>query len=94
MNEEINQRLKAQVDEIAGQIETIEKLLNADCACLDVLARIAEIRTALGALINEMLTEYVKSCLSESDDGTAGVTGKSKAQRLAEVQAVLQGLLR
>lgn len=91
MNSELNQTLKAQVDAIAGQVEEMDKLMESDCACMEILARIADVRAALGALSIDMLTGYVKLCLTEA--GELGTAQAEKQQRLAEVQTALRRLL-
>jgi DNA-binding FrmR family transcriptional regulator len=91
MNSELDQTLKAQVDTIAGQVEEIENLMESDCACMEILARIADVRAALGTLSIDMLTGYVKSCLAEASE--PGTAQSEKQRRLAEVQAALHRLL-
>ena len=93
MKDEVQKKLKAQMDGIAVQIEDMEQLLNGDCVCMEILARIAQIRAALNALSVEMLTEYVKSCLAVQE-ASADTSPLENQRRLAEVQAALHRLIR
>lgn len=50
----------ARVRRIRGQVEAIEKALNADQECADVLQLIAATRGAINGLMNEVVEGHIR----------------------------------
>jgi DNA-binding FrmR family transcriptional regulator len=51
--------LLARVRRIRGQVEAIEKALNADQECADVLQLIAAVRGAINGLMNQVVEGHI-----------------------------------
>src|SRR4051794_4710776 len=49
---------------IEGQVRGIERMVEDDRYCIDILTQIAAVNTALDALAFKMLEEHVRHCVS------------------------------
>jgi DNA-binding FrmR family transcriptional regulator len=60
---------------IEGQVRGIEKMVEDDRYCIDILTQIAAVNTALESLAFRILDEHVRHCvagaLASGDDGDA-----------------------
>ncbi|WP_037317791.1 metal/formaldehyde-sensitive transcriptional repressor [Ruegeria halocynthiae] len=54
-------KLIARLRRIKGQVEGVERALESDADCSEVLRQIASIRGAMAGLTNEMLEEHLRS---------------------------------
>jgi CsoR family transcriptional regulator, copper-sensing transcriptional repressor len=79
--------LKRRLHRIEGQVRGIERMVDEDRYCIDILTQIAAVRTALESLGLEVLEDHVNHCvhdaLASGDEQT--VTEKS-AELLAAVE--------
>jgi DNA-binding FrmR family transcriptional regulator len=91
-----SKKIKTRVNRIAGQVAGIQRMVEEDRYCVDVLNQIAAVRSALDALGIELLTRHLESCVL----GHGGEHEHSKAkpmtkeQLVAEVQTVLSRFLK
>ncbi|MFT3718217.1 metal/formaldehyde-sensitive transcriptional repressor [Pseudorhodoferax sp.] len=53
-------KLIARVRRIRGQLEGIERALEADAACVEVLRQIASVRGAVGGLTAEVMEDHLR----------------------------------
>jgi CsoR family transcriptional regulator, copper-sensing transcriptional repressor len=79
--------LKKRLHRIEGQVRGLERMVDDDRYCIDILTQVAAVRTALESLSLEVLEDHVNHCVH--DALTAGdekvATTKSK-ELLAAVQ--------
>jgi CsoR family transcriptional regulator, copper-sensing transcriptional repressor len=79
--------LKKRLHRIEGQVRGVERMVDEDRYCIDILTQIAAVRTALESLGLEVLEDHVNHCvhdaLASGDERTA--TEKS-AELLAAVE--------
>ena len=61
-------KLLNRVRRIAGQIRAVDRALEAEAGCAEVLHRIAAARGALNALMSEVLERYVTDHVLAADD--------------------------
>jgi DNA-binding FrmR family transcriptional regulator len=54
-------RLLARVRRIRGQVEALERALEAEKGCTEVLQQIAAVRGATNSLMSEVIEEHVRS---------------------------------
>ncbi|PJI96040.1 DNA-binding FrmR family transcriptional regulator [Acidovorax sp. 69] len=52
-------KLLARVRRIRGQVEALERALDAEKGCADILHQIAAVRGAMGGLMTEVLEQHV-----------------------------------
>ena len=53
-------KLLARVRRIRGQVEAIERALEAEVGCADVLQVIASVRGAMNGLMAEVMEDYIR----------------------------------
>lgn len=96
MADDASRKIKLRVNRIAGQVAGIQRMVEDDRYCVDVLNQIAAVRSALDALGIELLTKHLESCVLGHGTGTEHDDAKpmTREQLLAEVQAVLSRFLK
>lgn len=57
---------------IEGQVRGVKKMVENDAYCTDVLLQVAAIRSALQSFQSELLSEHIKTCVT--NDIKAGKT--------------------
>ena len=96
MENKVRQKVRGRVKRIAGQIAGVQRMIEEDRYCVDVLNQISAVRSALDALGLELLTNHLKTCVLGRDEGSAHPKTKPmKPEALvAEVHNVLARFLR
>jgi DNA-binding FrmR family transcriptional regulator len=96
MDADVRKKLKSRVNRVAGQVAGVQRMIDEDRYCVDVLHQIAAIRSALDSLGVELLTRHLESCVVGHGTGTEHHCAKplTKEQLLAEVQAALTQFLK
>ena len=89
-------KLKQRLNRIAGQVAGIQRMVDEDRYCVDILTQIAATRSALDSLGVELLTEHVSSCVighgTESEHECA--KPMTQEQLVEEVKTVLGRFLK
>jgi DNA-binding FrmR family transcriptional regulator len=96
MNAGERKRLRTRVNRIAGQVAGIQRMLDEDRYCVDVLHQIAAARSALDGLGVELLTRHLESCVVGHGTGSEHECARPPTtdQLLAEVRAALTQFLK
>lgn len=63
MKNESKSKVKARANRIAGQIGGIQRMIDEDKYCVDILNQISAVRSALDALGIELLTDHLETCV-------------------------------
>jgi DNA-binding FrmR family transcriptional regulator len=72
---------------IEGQVRGIERMIEEDRYCIDVLTQIAAVKTALEGVATKVLEDHVTHCVAEAlASGDAAVAGEKSEELLAAVQ--------
>lgn len=58
-------KLLGRVRRIRGQIEALERALDAEKDCAEVLHQIAAVRGAIGGLMTEVLEEHIRTHIAD-----------------------------
>ena len=66
---EVKKDAARRINRIAGQISGIQKMLDEDRYCVDVLNQIAAVRSALDQLGVQLLTGHLESCVLNAEEG-------------------------
>lgn len=89
-------KLKQRLNRIAGQVAGIQRMVDEDRYCVDILTQIAAVRSALDSVGVELLTEHVSSCVighgTESEHECA--KPMTQEQLVEEVKTVLGRFLK
>jgi DNA-binding FrmR family transcriptional regulator len=91
MNAETQTRLQARMKRISGQVAGVQRMLDEDRYCVDILNQISAVRSALDALGVELLTDHVECCVV--GHGTAKQHARAKPMKPAELLIELRTAL-
>jgi FrmR/RcnR family transcriptional regulator, repressor of rcnA expression len=82
-------KLLARVRRIRGQVEAIERALEAEVGCADVLQVIASVRGAVNGLMAEVIEDHVRCHV-----GAPSLAAKERAEATDELIDVVRAYLR
>lgn len=71
-----NAELLARLRKIEGQVRGVQRMLEDDRYCVDILVQLAAIRSAVGAVGHSLLETHVRGCVAgalRSGDGEGAV---------------------
>jgi DNA-binding FrmR family transcriptional regulator len=72
---------------IEGQVRGIERMVEEDRYCIDVITQISAVTTALESLAFEILDDHVSHCVAGAlESGDAGVAAEKREELLAAVR--------
>lgn len=80
-----NADLLARVRRIGGQVGAVERALQSDAKCADVLHLVAAVRGAVNGLLDEIIAEHLEAHVSR-----AGLSDEERAQGADELLAVIR----
>ena len=84
------QKLLARVRRMKGQIEAIERALDSEAGCGQVLHLIAGVRGAMAGLMAEVVEEHVRSHLVDPDAHPGALQEDAVEQLLDVVRSYLK----
>lgn len=96
MERQGNRPIKARVNRIAGQVAGIQRMLEEDRYCVDVLNQIAAVRSALDALGIAVLSKHLETCILGHGQESSHPAAEPMSQEdlLRELQTVLTRFLK
>src|SRR5579875_2681228 len=71
-----NGALLARLKKIEGQVRGVQRMVEEDRYCVDILVQLAAIRSAVGAVGRSLLETHVRGCVADalkSGDGEGAV---------------------
>ncbi len=74
--------LKKRLHRIEGQVRGIERMVDEDRYCIDILTQIGAVRTALESLSLQVLEGHVTHCVREALASGDEQTAKEKSDEL------------
>jgi CsoR family transcriptional regulator, copper-sensing transcriptional repressor len=79
--------LVTRLHRIEGQVRGIERMVEDDRYCIDVLTQVGAVKTALESLAFELLTDHVNHCVAGAlESGDAAAASDKSRELLAAVQ--------
>jgi len=76
--------LKARLRKIVGQLNGVEKMLESDRDCAEVLAQLVSARRAIKSLSEKLINTHLHHCIEHATDPASG------EKRLTELLTVLE----
>lgn len=73
---ENKESLTKRLNRIEGQVRGINKMVQTDKYCIDILTQISAIQSALDKVGLELLAEHTRHCLGKDDVGPKGNDAK------------------
>ena len=85
---------QARLRRIEGQVRGLQRMVDEDTYCIDVLTQIASVTKALQGVGMGLLDEHIRHCVKEAAaaDGEAGAEGFDK--KVEEVMSAVSRMLR
>ena len=83
--------LTKRLHRIEGQVRGIERMVEDDRYCIDILTQISAVNTALESLAFKLLDDHVNHCVA---DALASGDAKAAAQKSEELLAAVQRFAR
>jgi DNA-binding FrmR family transcriptional regulator len=77
--------LIARVRRISGQVGAIERAIQSDAGCAEILHLVAAVRGAVNGLLDEVIAEHLEAHVSR-----AGLGDEERAQGADELLAVIR----
>ena len=74
--------LKKRLHRIEGQVRGIERMVDDDRYCIEILTQVAAVRTALESLGLEVLEDHVNHCVHDALSAGDAQTATEKSQEL------------
>jgi DNA-binding FrmR family transcriptional regulator len=72
---------------IEGQVRGVQRMVDEDAYCVDVLTQVAAVQTALEQVAVQVLDAHVRHCVA---DAVAGPDGADAEARLDELMAAVR----
>ena len=71
MSQETKENVEARLKRVAGQVSGIQRMVQGDRYCVDVLMQISAVRAALAKVSKLLLESHIQTCVTgafENDD--------------------------
>ena len=85
MKADVRDEVKKRLKRVAGQIAGIERMVDEDRYCVDVLLQVAAVRAALDGLGKVILRSHVETCVS---DALVSGRAKERNEKIEEIMDV------
>ena len=87
-SEEEHKKLMNRLKRIEGQVRGVEKMLDENAYCPDIMVQISAINNALNSFNKELLASHMKSCVVEDIEAGKG------DETIDELAALLQKVMK
>ncbi|BDI28567.1 transcriptional regulator [Capsulimonas corticalis] len=96
MQQEARQKIQNRLKRISGQVAGVQRMVEEDRYCVDILTQVAAIRSALDAVGVAMLTSHLETCVLGHGAKTEHECAKQMTQTelLEEVRVSLERFLK
>jgi DNA-binding FrmR family transcriptional regulator len=96
MQADTREKLRNRLNRIAGQVAGLQKMVEDDRYCVDVLTQLAAVRSALDALGLELLTDHVEHCVAGHAEGNSQARAKTrtKDELVSEIRETIHRFLK
>ena len=84
------QKLLARVRRIRGQVEAVERALDAETGCEQVMHLLASTRAAMSGLMAEVIEDHVRTHLVDPETHPNALNNEAVEQLLAVVRTYLK----
>lgn len=85
MTHDTRDRVRKRIRRIAGQIAGIERMVEEDRYCVEILLQVAAVRAALDGMGKLLLSSHVETCVA--DAFTSG-RPKDRKEKVAELMTI------
>ena len=83
LNEEAKAKARGRLRRIEGQVQGLQRMIDADAYCVDVLLQISAVQGALEQVQKLLLGRHIESCVADA------LRSGSKSERQQKVEELL-----
>ena len=94
MTETVSTDARKRLARIAGQVNGIQKMVDEERYCVDILTQVSALRSALDQFGLLMLTTHLEECVYGHGDGHSDCNARTPEERLAEIRVTLNRFLK
>jgi DNA-binding FrmR family transcriptional regulator len=94
MQDQSREKIKRRVNRVAGQISGIQRMIDEERYCVDILSQIAAVRSALDALGLELLTSHLRTCVVGEGSKHPKAKPMQQGELIDELDRVLSRFLK
>ena len=87
MDDALRTKLDGRLKRIAGQVAGIQRMVQEDRYCVDILLQIAAVRAALDQAGKQLLGAHVETCVRDAIERGGPRERKAKVEELLDVFA-------
>lgn len=87
MKPELREKVEQRLRRIAGQVAGIQRMVEEDRYCVDVLLQVAAVRAALDGVGKLVLANHVETCVADAFASGSARERRRKMDELLEVFA-------
>ena len=93
---EQREQLRKRLNRVAGQVAGLQKMVDDDRYCVDILTQLAAVRSALDAVGVQLLTDHMQHCIADHSGKHSHAETKFKTQEelMAEMKLTLERFLK
>lgn len=81
MKSDKRDKITNRLNRIAGQVAGLQKMVQDDRYCVDILTQLAAVRSALDALGVELLSNHIEHCVADHGSANAHEETKQRSQQ-------------
>jgi CsoR family transcriptional regulator, copper-sensing transcriptional repressor len=85
VNEETKAKARGRLRRIEGQVQGLQRMLDNDAYCVDILLQISAVQGALEQVQKLLLGRHIESCVSEALRSGSKTDRQQKIDELLEV---------
>jgi len=84
LNDEAKAKTRARLRRIEGQVQGLQRMLDNDAYCVDILLQISAVQGALDQVQKLLLGRHIESCVTDA------LRSGSKSERQQKVEELLE----
>jgi len=88
VNDDTKEMLRPRIKRILGQIEGVEKMIEEDRYCIDIINQVNAVRRALEQVALIVMKRHMESCLTEA------IKGKKGQEKIDEIVNSIDAFIR
>jgi DNA-binding FrmR family transcriptional regulator len=85
MSQATKEKVEARLKRVAGQVSGIQRMVEGDRYCVDVLMQISAVRAALGKVSKMLLESHIQTCVTGAFDSNDPDDRAAKIEELVRV---------
>lgn len=95
MSDSVSQDAKKRLARISGQVNGLQKMVDEERYCVDILTQVAALRAALDQFGVLMLSAHLENCVyGHGAEGHENCKAMTPEERLAEIKVTLNRFLK